>query len=498
MKLIELADKLPGAEVVGDASLSVSQVAYDSRRVSPGTVFVAIRGLETDGNRFVEAALRKGAVAVVSQEPAQQGTTWIRVPDARQALAIISAALFGEPTSSLTLVGVTGTNGKTTTSHLIDAALRAAGRTVGLLGTVHYRVGARLAESVRTTPESSDLQALFREMVDAGCSHAVLEVSSHSLALDRVHGCAFQLAVFTNLTRDHLDFHGDMESYYADKRRLFDTLLRTDGIAIINADDDHAADLIRASRGRVWTYSLDRLADLKAEAVTLSLDGARFLARTPAGPHEVRTRLLGRFNVQNALAALAAALALGIEPEVAIAGLTSLGGVPGRLERVEAGQDFTVVVDYAHTDDALRNVLETIRELAPRRLITVFGCGGDRDRTKRPLMGAVASRLSDVVVVTSDNPRSEPPEAILEEILRGMPAAGGPGNGRRVAERHVIVDRRDAIARALELAMAGDVVLIAGKGHETYQVLRDRTVPFDDRQVVRDILARSVLRSGKG
>jgi UDP-N-acetylmuramoyl-L-alanyl-D-glutamate--2,6-diaminopimelate ligase len=474
-------------------------VAHDSRRVSPGALFVAIRGLETDGNRFVEAAVRKGAVAVASEEPPKAGTTWVRVPDARQALAVFSSALLGDPASSLTLVGVTGTNGKTTTAHLIDAAVRASGRSVGLLGTVHYRIGGRLAEATRTTPESSDLQGLFREMVDAGCSHAVLEVSSHSLALERVHGCAFAVAVFTNLTRDHLDFHGDMESYYAAKRRLFDSLLRPDGHAIVNADDDRAADLIRAVSGKVWTYSLERLADLKAEDVSLSLEGARFLARTPLGPLEVRTRLLGRFNVQNALAALGAALALGIPPEAALAGLGSLEGVPGRLERVEVGQDFAVIVDYAHTDDALRNVLETIRELKPRRLVTVFGCGGDRDRTKRPLMGAVASRLSDVAVITSDNPRSEPPEAILEEIQRGMPPAGeGRNGGRRVAERHVIVDRREAIARALELAGAGDVVVIAGKGHETYQVLRDRTVPFDDRQVVRDILARSVLRSGKG
>jgi UDP-N-acetylmuramyl-tripeptide synthetase len=339
---------------------------------------------------------------------------------------------------------------------------------------------------VRTTPESSDLQKLFREMVDAACTHAVLEVSSHSLALKRVHGCAFQVAVFTNLTRDHLDFHGDMDTYFEAKRVLFSSLLSPDGWAVVNLDDDRGESLARASRGRVLTYALDRPADLGAGGISLSLAGTSFVARTPSGDIPVKTPLLGRFNVQNVLAALGACLALGLPKEAILEGISSLRGVAGRLERVDAGQDFTVVVDYAHTDDALKNLLETMRELGPRRIITVFGCGGDRDRTKRPLMGAVASRLSDVVVVTSDNPRTEPPEAILDEIQSGM-------NGRKV-ERHVIVDRRDAIAKALELAGPGDAVVIAGKGHETTQVLRDRTIPFDDRQVARDLLSRLAIR----
>jgi UDP-N-acetylmuramyl tripeptide synthase len=330
------------------------------------------------------------------------------------------------------------------------------------------------------------------------------------------------VAVFTNLTRDHLDFHGDMDAYYAAKRVLFDTLLRADGHAVVNGDDDRAGDLRAASRGRVVTYSLreDSGADLVAREISLALDGTRFKVRTPQGELGVRTPLIGRFNVANVLAALGASLALGVPASQALAGIASVSGVPGRLERVEAGQDFTVVVDYAHTDDALRNLLETVRELRPRRLITVFGCGGDRDRTKRPLMGAVAARLSDVVVVTSDNPRSEPPEAIIAEILAGMgnggraernwgsggeaptrvlagqapkageapSAAGRDSLPARIAK--VVPDRRDAIAQALEMAGAGDAVVIAGKGHETYQVLRERTVPFDDRQVARDVLAR--------
>ena len=490
MTLGDLAARWPGTTLTGDPSAVVTAVTHDSRKASPGTLFVAIRGTAVDGNQFVDAARKKGAVAVASEEEPRPGGPWLRVADAREALALFSAEVLGRPAEALRLIGVTGTNGKTTTTYLIDAVLRAAGHKTGLLGTVQYRVGDRLAEASRTTPESSDLQALFRQMVDEGCSHAVLEVSSHSLELKRVHGCGFEVAVFTNLTRDHLDFHGDMERYFLAKRRLFDTYLRPSGHAIVNLDDDRAPDLIAASRGRVWTYSAGAgPADLQAADVRLSLDATRFRARTPQGDLDVRTPLLGRFNVENVLAALGAVLALGVDPQAALRGIASVTGVPGRLERVLAGQEFTVVVDYAHTDDALKNLLETVRELRPRRVITVFGCGGDRDRTKRPLMGAVAARLSDVVVVTSDNPRSEPPEAILEEIQRGM-------NGGRRAERHAIVDRREAIVRALEMAEPGDAVVIAGKGHETYQVLRDRTIPFDDRQIAREVLTRPA-RSGK-
>jgi UDP-N-acetylmuramoyl-L-alanyl-D-glutamate--2,6-diaminopimelate ligase len=490
LRLSDLVARLPGAELQGDGAIEIAEVTHDSRRCGAGALFVAIRGLATDGGQFVETARKKGALAVCSEEESRGQGAWIRVRDAREALAVFSAAVLGEPARALELVGVTGTNGKTTTAYLIDAALRAAGETTGLLGTVEYRLGNRVSEAVRTTPESSDLQALLRQMVDAGCTRAVLEVSSHSLALKRVFGLEFKVAVFTNLTRDHLDFHGDMESYFAAKRILFESLLRADGHAVLNLDDDRAPDLARASRGRVWTYSLSRGADLVAEDIRLSLDGARLRARTPVGVLELQTPLLGRFNVQNVLAALGAGLALGLPADAVQRGIASLRGVPGRMERVDAGQDFTVLVDYAHTDDALKNLLETVRELRPRRLVTVFGCGGDRDRTKRPLMGAVAARLSDVVILTSDNPRTEPPEAILEEIRRGIPPS-------RAADTHVIADRRDAIARALEMGREGVVVVIAGKGHETYQVLRDRTVPFDDRQVAREILTRLAGAGGK-
>jgi UDP-N-acetylmuramoyl-L-alanyl-D-glutamate--2,6-diaminopimelate ligase len=484
VKLSALLAWLPRSELHGDVDPDVTEVTHDSRRVVPGALFVAIHGHTADGNDFVAAARAKGAVGICSEAPPRGEGTWVRVPDAREALALLSAAALGHPAQGLELVGVTGTNGKTTTAYLIDSALRTAGEKVGLLGTVEYRVGDRVVEAVRTTPEASDLQALLREIADAGCRRAVLEVSSHSLALKRVLGLDFKVAVFTNLTRDHLDFHGDMDSYFAAKRALFDLLLRADGHAIVNLDDDRGAELAPASRGTVWTYSLENpRADLFAEQLHLSLEGARFRARTPKGTFEVETPLFGRFNVQNALAAIGAGLALGLPPDAVTRGIAALRGVPGRMERVVAGQDFTVLVDYAHTDDALKNLLETVRELKPRRVVTVFGCGGDRDRTKRPLMGAVAARLSDVVVVTSDNPRSEPPEAILAEIQRGIPAA-------RANDTRVIPDRREAIARALEMGREGVVVVIAGKGHETYQVLRDRTVPFDDRQVAREALAR--------
>jgi UDP-N-acetylmuramoyl-L-alanyl-D-glutamate--2,6-diaminopimelate ligase len=474
-----------------DPQAVVTGVEYDSRRVVPGALFVAMRGQVTDGNRFAETARRKGALAVISeQEAPRPDVPWVRVSDARASLARLAAAFQGDPAASLALTGVTGTNGKTTTTHLIDAILRASGRQVGLLGTVQYRVGARVAEAARTTPESADLHALLREMKDAGCAEAVLEVSSHALTLERLHGVEFEVAVFTNLTRDHLDFHGDMNAYFAAKRGLFDTLLRPGGRAVVNADDDRAAELLRVSRAPAWTFGLRRPADFKAGEPALSLAGTRFAVETPFGALTVETPLLGRFNVQNVLAALCAALARGASPEQALQGVAALRGVPGRLERVDNDAGFSVVVDYAHTDDALKNLLETVRELGPRRIVTVFGCGGDRDRSKRPLMGMVAARLSDVVVVTSDNPRSEPPEAIIEEVLRGT-------GGVRRGECHAVVDRREAIARAFELAGPGDAVVIAGKGHETTQTLRERSVPFDDRQVARDLLGRAALPGGR-
>ena len=490
MRLGDLVRSVPGAELHADPALEIGAITQDSRKSEAGALFVAIRGLASDGHNFIEAALRKGAAAVVSEETPREKTPWIRVGDAREALALLSASVFGHPARELELVGVTGTNGKTTTAYMIDSALRETGDPVGLIGTVEYRIGDRVAEAVRTTPEAPELQSYLRQMVDGGCHRAVLEVSSHSLALKRVQGVEFEVGVFTNLSRDHLDFHGDMDAYFGAKRILFDSLLRRGGRAVINVDDDRGAELARTTEHPVWTCSLSPGADFTAEDVRLSLEGTHFRARTPAGAFEVQTSLLGRFNVLNALCAFGAGFALGLPPDAVQRGIASLKGVSGRMERVDVGQDFIILVDYAHTDDALKNLLETVRELKPRRLVTVFGCGGDRDKSKRPLMGAVAARLSDVLILTSDNPRSEPPEAIIDDVRRGIPAS-------RADETQVIVDRRDAIARALELGREGVVIVIAGKGHETYQALRDRNVPFDDRQVVREELARPTGAGGK-
>ncbi len=490
MKLGDLSQVVPGSVLSGSPAVEVGAIHYDSRRVQPGSMFVAIRGLVADGNSFIDSARRKGAVAVASELPAR-GEPWLQVPDARSALALMSAALLANPASALELVGVTGTNGKTTTTYLIEAGLAAAGRKVGLVGTVQYRTGARVVDATRTTPESSDLQALLREMVDAGCGYAVFEVSSISLALKRVAGCVFKAAVFTNLTRDHLDFHGDMDRYFAAKRLLFEEQLKPDGVAVLNSDDDRVRELGPSLNRRVLTFALSRPADITAEDLDISLAGVRLRARTPAGTFAVRSPLIGRFNAQNLLGAIGALIALDVPADAIQAGLAACSGVPGRLERVSVGQDFAVVVDYAHTDDGLKKLLEAVRELKPGRIITVFGCGGDRDRTKRPLMGAVAARLSDVVVVTSDNPRSESPEAIIEEIRKGI-------NGGKKAESTLIVDRREAIAHALSLAGSGDIVVIAGKGHETYQVVRDRVLPFDDREVVRELLRERLGVTGGG
>ena len=511
MTLGELIDSA-GRAVIGpsmrlhaaasDLARPVTGVAHDSRQVEPGSVFIALRGKNADGLHFVPQALARGAAAVVAEaEPPADAGAWVVVPDARRALAALAAAFYGNPSRELRVIGITGTNGKTTTAYLLGALFEAAGIRCGILGTVVYRIGGEERAAGRTTPEASDVQRLLREMVEAGCGACAMEVSSHALAQHRVDGTRFAAAVFTNLTRDHLDFHGDMETYFLAKRRLFE-LLPDDGTAIVNVDDARGASLSAIGR-RTVTYAIDHGADVQAGDITLSLDGIAFTARTPAGSFEVRSRLVGRPNVYNALATVATGLALGVPPGTIAQALGSVKGVPGRFQVVsEPGDDITVVVDYAHTDDALKNLLETARPLAMRQLITVFGCGGDRDRTKRPLMGAVAARLSDVVVVTSDNPRSEDPAAIIEEVKRGivLPAdrvrqAEPPRNGRsagagRVPRLMTIVDRRAAIERAIGAAGAGDVVLVAGKGHEKYQEVGDKVLPFDDVVVARGALLR--------
>lgn len=464
------------------ADVRLSGLAYDSRRVSPGAAFIAVRGEHFDGAAFAADAVTRGAVAVVSESPAPEpgSVPWLRVTDARLAMAVLSSWHFGDPSHELLVVGITGTNGKTTTSYLVRAILEQAGYPCGLIGTVQYSVGSDLFDAPRTTPEALDLQEMFRRMADAGARACSMEVSSHALALRRVDSTRFAAAVFTNLTRDHLDFHGDMDGYFSAKRRLFE-LLPKGAPAVVNVDDARGAALAR-ELPVVISYGVAAPALVRPSAVSPSLDGLAFDLVTPAGTFPVASRLIGGFNLYNVVSAAATGIALGLPIPAIQEGLARQAAVPGRLEVVSGAEDdVTAVVDYAHTDDALRNVLEAVRPLAHGRLVTVFGCGGDRDRTKRPLMGQVAARLSDVVIVTSDNPRSEDPERIIDEIEAGV---GSRPDWFRRADRH------DAIALAIGEARPDDVIVVAGKGHEQYQVIGTRVLPFDDAAVVREALRR--------
>jgi UDP-N-acetylmuramoyl-L-alanyl-D-glutamate--2,6-diaminopimelate ligase len=484
-----------------DGARSVTSVTSDSRTAAAGSVFVALRGLKADGSGFARDALSRGAIAVVAEVPAPAGvqTLWIHVADARLALAALSAAFFGQPSDQLVLVGITGTNGKTTTSYVLASIFEAAGIKCGRIGTVGYQVGGREVEATRTTPEAPDLQRMLRDMVSSGCGACVMEASSHALALRRVDYLNFSAAIYTNLTRDHLDFHRDMEDYFAAKRRLFD-LLPAGGIGVANLDDRRGS-AFAAAAPRPVTYAIDSPADVRPGPLTFSLEGLSFEVRTPRGTFAARSRLVGRPNAYNILAASATAMALDLPFNAIEQGIANLTLVPGRFQLVsEPSDDVRVVVDYAHTDDALKNLLETARPLASGRVITIFGCGGDRDRTKRPLMGAVAARLSDLVVITSDNPRSESPDQIVEEIKRGivMPADRVPPKGQpgpKGTPYLAIVDRQAAIERAIQEARSGDLVLIAGKGHEKYQEIGDRVLPFDDVDVAKGALARRRSRS---
>ena len=488
--LIRADDALRAEAAVG----AVAGIAYDSRTVTPGQVFVALRGQHADGTSFARQAIERGAAAVVSEQAAPDGVhlPWAMVEDARLALAVLAAAFYRDPSREMRVIGITGTNGKTTTAYLVASIFDAAKIRCGILGTVGYHIGDQVREATRTTPEAPEVQALLREMVDQHCGACAMEVSSHALSLRRVDGIAFAAAIFTNLTRDHLDFHADMDDYFRAKRRLFEMLPR-DAPSLVNLDDPRGASLIDAG-GRPVTYAINRAADVAPGPLSFSLDGLSFDVRTPRGTLHVTSKLVGRPNVYNILAAVAAATALDVPFDAIERGLQALDGVPGRFQVVsDAKDEVIVVVDYAHTDDALRNLLETARPLAPGRLITVFGAGGDRDRTKRPLMGAVAGRLSDLIVITSDNPRSEDPNRIIEEVQRGIT----PDTRRDRAQRLLtIVDREAAIAKAIEVARPGDVVLVAGKGHEKYQVIGDRTLPFDDVAVAREALVRRRTKSG--
>jgi len=500
MRIDEILQGIECARRSG-ASAQVTSVEYDSRRVGPGSLFVAMQGATTDGNRYAASAISKGAAAVVTDSPSafndlainHAEIAAVQVHHGRNALALIAANFFGHPEQQLALSGVTGTNGKTTTAFLLDAMLNHAGRKTILVGTIEYHVAGAVRPSPHTTPESRDLLELFRAGVDAGATEAVMEVSSHALAQGRVFGLSFDVAVFTNLTRDHLDFHGTMENYFAAKRRLFDgSLLSPPRVAVVNIEDAHGAQLALVSReagSEIFSYGLG-VGEFRAEDIQMKASGMRFELQTPTGTASIRTRLTGKVNVYNLLAASAAAFARGLTLDEIVSGVESLACVPGRFQTVDAGQDFTVVVDYAHTDDALRNLIALAREFVTGtegKVITLFGCGGDRDRTKRPLMGRVAGEGSDFVVLTSDNPRSEDPDAILRDVLPGLE----PTAVDFVTE----VDRARAIRIALEAARTGDIVLIAGKGHEKTQTLKTGTIPFDDAEVAIATL-RELQRSG--
>jgi len=476
MQLKTLLAQVKTLQVSGPVDREITSIAYDSRRVKKDGLFVALRGENTDGGAFVEQAISQGAVAVVGGPAGQDSrATMIAVEDSRAALADIAAAYFQHPSNHLKMAGVTGTNGKTTVTFLLKHILEKSVMRCGLLGTVRYEIGDRHLPATRTTPESLDVQELLFQIRSAGCNAAVMEVSSHALAQERVRGVEFDVAVFTNLTQDHLDYHKTMEAYFEAKSRLFTGLasqLRKKGKAVVNIDDGHGMRLLEKmpKETAVSTYGMGVRADFRASAMKIDFHGTSYQLDVRGKSYLVRLPLIGRFNVYNSLAAIAAASALGVEIRAAVKALATAPHVPGRLEAVSVKRQFRVFVDYAHTDDALLNVINTVRELSPNRLIVVFGCGGNRDRAKRPLMGAVAERYADYSIITSDNPRKEDPQAIIDEIKTGF-------SGKNF---EVVIDRRDAIFKAVSIAQPRDIILIAGKGHETYQEFSDHTVPFDD------------------
>ena len=497
--LSELLVALPGARIEGDAELNIKAVNYDSREVELGSAFVCIRGVANDGHDFAQSAVERGAVAVIAQSPGAVAdlpahVTRVFVDDTRLALALMADEFYGHPSREMMLVGITGTNGKTTVAHLVADLLREAGyKSVGIIGTLGAATEKTYYDTGRTTPESLDLQRLLADFLDGGSEAVVMEVSSHALAQQRVAGCAFDAGIFTNLTQDHLDFHGDMEEYFAAKTKLFTDVARASEAhksfgAVFPTDDRYGVRLTQLDSDTPFiTYGIENEAHVKAEAVVLRPNGTSFVARTSSGDIPFDVKLTGRFNVQNLLAAIAFGVLKGMPAAQIQSAMQRANAPEGRMEVIDEGQDFTVAVDYAHTPDGLKNVLATVKEFTRGRLICVFGCGGDRDRTKRPQMGAIAASLADVVVVTSDNPRTEDPNRIIDDVLEGTSGSH--------CEVQVEVDRRKAIELALELAQKGDFVLIAGKGHETYQIFKERTIHFDDREVVREALEH--LKDGK-
>jgi UDP-N-acetylmuramoyl-L-alanyl-D-glutamate--2,6-diaminopimelate ligase len=508
MRLSLLLKGIGALEARGKPEGEVTAVCYDSRQCSPGSLFVAIPGLKADGRLFIADALARGAGFVIHEGEffPPPGVTAVRVHNSRRTLGILGRNFFGNPSAALTLIGVVGTNGKTTVTYLIESILRAAGCAVGVLGTVNYRYGGSLFPAPNTTPESFEMHRIMREMADHGVSHVMTEVSSHAIDLKRVDECAFDLGIFTNLTQDHLDYHRTMENYFQAKKRFFSEVLPTGGKnrplqMVINADDPWGERILREVGGRRLTYGLEPPCDVTAAPFSLSLGGIKATIQLGAERLEVISPLMGRFNLYNILSAAAAAWALGIPGRFIREGLAALAHIPGRLEKVSTAGQPAVFVDYAHTDDALRRVLQNLAAFRTGRIITVFGCGGDRDRGKRPLMGEATTAYSDLAIVTSDNPRTEEPLAIIREIETGIrvpkftdaelrpPCPGEKGY-------RIIPERKEAIAAAIGMAEAADIVLIAGKGHEDYQIIGTEKFPFDDRQIAREALSR--WQAGRG
>lgn len=496
MRLRELLESMPQYQVTGDASVEIDFLTCDSRQVRPGTLFFALPGSSVDGHTFIQRAVEAGATAVVLENPAYAPATvpWVQAVDGRLAMARMAARFQGDPTAQLPLIGITGTNGKTTTTYLIEGILAAAGLPAAVLGTISYRFGNTVIGASHTTPESTELQAAFRQLAEAGARAFVMEVSSHALEQKRVDGCHFDVGVFTNLTRDHLDYHQTMAAYQAAKQRLFSELLAADAIknhrrAVINLDDPTGTDFVRAAVCPVISYGIAHAADVTVRDLHSSVEGIHGTLLTPAGEVPFRSQLVGRYNLSNILAAVATGIALEVPLEAISRGIEQQTRVPGRLERVPNQRGVTCLVDYAHTGDALENVLATLKELATGRIITVFGCGGDRDPGKRPVMGAIAARFSDFSVVTSDNPRTENPHAILEQIRAGIvPLALREYTATELEQGFsdkgfcVLESRREAIRLAARLVRPGDILLLAGKGHEDYQIIGTVKHHFDDRE----------------
>ncbi|MBI3399356.1 MAG: UDP-N-acetylmuramoyl-L-alanyl-D-glutamate--2,6-diaminopimelate ligase [Deltaproteobacteria bacterium] len=499
-KLSELIKDLPDKRIVGNSEIPIQGITYDSRQAGKDFIFAAIKGQHLDGARFIPDVVKKGGSAVLAEEAVSTTATQVIVPDAREAMAKMSAIFYGEPSKHMALIGVTGTNGKTTATYLVESILRNAGFHAGVVGTVNYRYKDKIFNAPHTTPEAPDLQKIFKEMVDDGITHCVMEVSSHALSQKRVAGCRFVGAAFTNLTQEHLDYHKTMAEYFKSKSRLFTDFVakEKDGFSVINTDDSWGRRLPCMGCGNVFRYSMNNDAEIFPQKALFSLQGIEACLNTPIGLVDISSPLLGEYNLQNIMAAVGIGIGLGLNKRIIENGIAGLKGVHGRLERIVSKDGFQAVVDYAHTGDALERVLNALRPLAKGRLITVFGCGGDRDRGKRPLMGEIAARLSNFTIITSDNPRSEDPLEIIKEVEKGI--KGGRkwevGSGKKdfstshtphPASRSyaVIPDRHEAIKVAVSMATPQDIILVAGKGHEDYQIIGDHKIPFDDMQEIK-------------